>query len=256
MSAGARSRWANISAGLFVALIVLLFAPLVSLVPMSALAALLIVAGFQGMRIPQALTVWNTSRFSGVVMILTFLATLIIPLQFAVLVGVAFSVVLHVARQSNKVVLTRIVPVPGGLPEEQPAPKTLPSNQVTMLQIYGSLFFAAAKSLEEMLPALDDTTHAAVLIGMRGRDEIGSTFVTVLERYTKDLQAHDSKLMLVGVSSDVYSQLVRSGLRTLIGDENIFPATAQLGGPMNRALAAANQWLGQPEQIAADPRGL
>lgn len=256
MSAGARSRWTNISAGLFVALIVALFAPLVSLVPMSALAALLIVAGFQGLRVPQALTVWNTSRFSGVVMILTFLATLIIPLQFAVLVGVAFSVVLHVARQSNKVVLTQIVPVPGGLPEEQPAPKTLPSNQVTMLQIYGSLFFAAAKSLEEMLPALDDTTHAALLIGLRGRDEIGSTFVTVLERYTKDLHAHDSKLMLVGVSPDIYSQLVRSGLRALIGDENIFPATAQLGGPMNRALAAANQWLGQPEQIAADPRSL
>ena len=213
MSAGARSRWTNISVGLFVAVIVALFASLVSLVPMSALAALLIVAGFQGMRIPQALTVWNTSRVSGVVMILTFLATLFMPLQYAVLVGVAFSVLLYVARQSNKVVLTQIVPVPGGLPEEHPAPETLPSHQVTMLQIYGSLFFAAAKSLEEMLPALDDTTHAVVLIGLRGRNEIGSTFVTVLERYVKDLYAHDSKLMLVGVSPDVYSQLVRSGLR-------------------------------------------
>lgn len=252
-SAGARSRWANISVGLFVAVIVALFASLVSLVPMAALAALLIVAGFQGMRIPQALTVWNTSRVSGVVMILTFLATLFMPLQYAVLVGVAFSILLYVARQSNKVVLTQIVPVPGGLPEEQPAPEALPSHQVTMLQIYGSLFFAAAKSLEEMLPALDDTTHAVVLIGLRGRNEIGSTFVTVLERYVKDLYAHDSKLMLVGVSPDVYSQLVRSGLRALIGDENIFPATAQVGGPMNRALAAANQWLDQPVQIAVDP---
>ncbi|MEZ4770739.1 MAG: SulP family inorganic anion transporter [Caldilineales bacterium] len=252
MSAGARSRLTNISVGLFVALIVVLFAPLVSLVPMSALAALLIVAGFQGMRIPQAWTVWNTSRVSGVVMIMTFLATLIIPLQFAVLVGVAFSILLYVARQSNKVILMQIVPIPGGLPEEHPAPRTLPSNQVTMLQIYGSLFFAAAKSLEEMLPAPDGTNRAAVLIGLRGRDEIGSTFVTVLERYAKDLHAHDSKLMLVGVSPDVYSQLVRSGLRAIIGDENIFPATAQLGEAMNRALAIANQWLDQPEQIAAD----
>ncbi len=250
MSAGARSRWTNISVGLFVALIVALLAPLVSLVPMSALAALLIVAGFQGMRIPQAMTVWNTSRVSGVVMILTFLATLVMPLQYAVLVGVAFSILLYVARQSNKVVLMQIVPVPGGLPEEHPAPTTLPSNQATMLQIYGSLFFAAAKSFEEMLPALDDTKHAVVLIGLRGREEIGSTFVTVLERYAKDLHAHESKLMLVGVSPDVYSQLVRSGLRGLIGDENIFPATAQLGAPINRALAAANQWLGQPIEIA------
>lgn len=256
MSAGARSRWTNISVGVFVAVIVAVFASLVSLVPMSALAALLIMAGFQGMRIPQAMTVWNTSRVSGVVMILTFLATLFMPLQYAVLVGVAFSILLYVARQSNKVVLTQIVPVPGGLPEEHPAPKMLPSNQVTMLQIYGSLFFAAAKSLEEMLPALDGTTHSVVLIGLRGRNEIGSTFVTVLERYVKDLYAHDSKLMLVGISPDVYAQLVRSGLQTLIGDENIFPATAQLGAPMNRALAAATRWLGQPEKVALDPTNL
>ena len=256
MSAGARSRWTNISVGVFVALIVALFASLVSLVPMSALAALLIVAGFQGLRVPQALTVWNTSRVSGVVMILTFLATLVMPLQYAVLVGVAFSILLYVARQSNRVVLIQIVPVPGGLPEEHPAPESLPSNKVTMLQIYGSLFFAAAKSLEELLPAVDDTTHAVVLIGLRGRNEIGSTFVNVLERYSKDLQAHNSKLMLVGVSPEVYSQLARSGLRAQIGDQNIFPATAQLGAAMNRALVVANQWLDQPAEVAFDPGNL
>ena len=51
MSAGAESRWTNIFAGVFVAGIVLVAAPLVELVPMPALAALLIVAGFQGLRI-------------------------------------------------------------------------------------------------------------------------------------------------------------------------------------------------------------
>ena len=64
LSAGGKSRWANIFVGLFVAAIVLLAAPLVELVPMPALAALLIVAGFQGLRIPQALIAWKTGRFS------------------------------------------------------------------------------------------------------------------------------------------------------------------------------------------------
>ena len=56
VSAGAKSRWANIFAGLFVALIVLAAAPLVEMVPMPALAALLIVAGFQGLRVEAAST--------------------------------------------------------------------------------------------------------------------------------------------------------------------------------------------------------
>src|SRR5208337_3547761 len=66
--AGAKSRWANIFVGLFVAVVVLLASPLVERVPMPALAALLIVAGVQGLRLPQALTIWNTGKVPTVVM--------------------------------------------------------------------------------------------------------------------------------------------------------------------------------------------
>jgi SulP family sulfate permease len=253
ISAGAKSRWTNIFAGLFVALIVLLVAPLVERVPMPALAALLIVAGFQGLRVQQAITVWNTGKVAGIVMVMTFAATLLVPLQYAVLLGVALSVLLFVFRQSNKVVITEIVPMPGGLPEERPAPQQLPSNQLTLLMVYGSLFFAAAKNFEDLLPTVDETTHAVVAIGLRGKAEIGSTFVSVLQRYAESLQAHDSKLMLVGVDPAVHKQLAKTGLLSLIGEENIFLATPQLGGAMNQAVTAAYAWLGQKQvTIGAD----
>jgi sulfate permease, SulP family len=255
MSAGARSRWTNISAGLFVAVIVLAAAPLAELVPMPALAALLIVAGYQGLRLEAAQTIWRTSRVSTVVMALTFLATLFIPLQYAVLLGVALSVVLYVARQSNKVMVTWIVPVAGGLPVERPAPRELLSRQFTMLQIYGSLFFAAAKNLEEMLPSVDNTSRAVVALGLRGRAEIGSTFITVLQRYAEALQARDSKLMLVGVDQRVLDQLARTGLLQRLGEENVFLATPQVGEAMNQAAAAAYAWLGQPPAGADLPGG-
>ncbi len=243
MSAGAKSRWTNIFAGLFVAVIVLVAAPLVEMVPMPALAALLIVAGFQGLRIRQAVTVWNTGKVAGVVMGMTFAATLLAPLQYAVLLGVALSILLFVFRQSNKVVVTEVVPVSGGFPEERPAPKALPSHQLTMLLVYGSLFFAAAKSLEEMLPEVDEASGAVVAIGLRGKAEIGSTFVGVLQRYAEALHAHESKLMLVGVEPGVRDQLAKTGLLALIGDENIFMATPRLGEAMNQAATAAHAWL-------------
>jgi sulfate permease, SulP family len=246
IGAGARSRWANIFAGLFVVVIVLVAAPLVALVPMPALAALLIVAGFQSLRIEQAVTIWNTSRVAASVMIMTFVATLVFPLQYAVLLGVAFSILLHVFRQSNKVVVTQIVLVPEGLPEERPAPQALPSNQLTVLMIQGSLFFAGAKSLEELLPAVSDTVRAVAVIALRGKSEIGSTFVTVLQRYAAALRSRDSKLMLVGVDPAVRDQLAKTGLLELIGEENVFLATPQIGGALNQAVAAAHAWLGQP----------
>jgi SulP family sulfate permease len=117
---------------------------------------------------------------------------------------------------------------------------------VTLLQIYGSLFFAAAKNLEEMLPTLDHTTHAVVAIGLRGKQEIGSTFISVLQRYTQALHAHDSKLMLIGVDPAVREQLAKTGVLALIGEENVFLATPQIGGAMNQAIVAAHAWLDKP----------
>jgi sulfate permease, SulP family len=246
MGAGARSRWGNIFVGLFVALIVLLAGPLVERVPMPALAALLIVAGFQGLRVEQAVMAWKTGRISRLVMLVTFLATLIVPLQFAVLFGVALSILLNTIRQSNKVVVTEWVLQAQGFPLEQPPPKRLPSDKLTVLHVYGSLFFAAAKNMEEMLPAIDDATRAVVALNLRGKSEIGSTFVTVLQRYAQVLQTRQGKLMLVGVDSLVRDQLAKTGVLELIGEENVFVATPQLGAALNRAVAAANAWLSTP----------
>ena len=251
MGAGAKSRFANIFVGLFVVVIVLLAAPLVERVPMPALAALLIVAGFQSLRLQEGLLAWNTCRVSRRVMIVTFVATLLVPLQYAILLGMGLSVVLHVFHQSNQVLVTQWVLQPGGFPLEQPVPRQLPSHQLTLLHVYGSLFFAAAKNMEEMLPKVGDATHAVAAINLRGKSVIGSTFVTVLQRYAEALQARDSKLMLVGVDSAVRDQLAKTGVLKLIGEENVFLATPQLGDALNQAVAAATHWLGQPTQIKA-----
>jgi len=243
ISAGGKSRWANIFVGLFVVAIVLLAASLVERVPMPALAALLIVAGFQSLRIPQAVIAWKTGRISRAVMIVTFLATLAVPLQFAVLFGVALSIVLQMFRQSNKVVITQWVLQPQGFPVEQPPPAQLPGHQFTLLQVYGSLFFAAAKSMEELLPRVDHATHAVVAINLRGKSEVGSTFMTVLQRYGETLQKHESKLMLVGVDPVVRDQLAKTGMLEVLGEKNVFVATRQLGEGLNQAVAAATAWL-------------
>jgi sulfate permease, SulP family len=243
--AGSRSRWANIFAGFLVVAVVLLIAPFVEFVPMPALAALLIVAGFQGLRIEAAKTVWQTSKVSITVMLITFISTLFIPLHYAVLIGIALSIVLHVIGQSNKIFVTEWVLFPGGLPEERPAPRYIPSNKLTLLQVYGSLFFAAAKNFEDLLPEVDKAERSVVAIGLRGKTELSSTFINVLERYALSLKEQNSKLMLVGVDHAVYDQLQRTGVLNTIGEDNIFFATQQLGEAVNRAAAAAYAWLDQ-----------
>jgi SulP family sulfate permease len=178
-------------------------------------------------------------------MIMTFIATLIVPLQFAVLLGVALSIVLHVVRASNKVLVTEWALQPEGFPIEREPPKQAPSHQFTLLNIYGSLFFAAAGNIEDMLPKVDQSERAVVAIIVRGESEIGSTFLNVVQRYAQALNAHGGRLMLVGVDPALRDQLAKTGALKIIGEENIFLATPQVGGAVNAAAKTARAWLAE-----------
>ncbi len=252
VNAGARSRWANILAGFFVILIVLLFAGAVKLIPMSALAGLLIVVGFQNLQPQQIMIVWQTGRVAQTAMILTLAATLALPLQYAIVIGVAISIMMHVFRSSNQLRLVEFVPVEGGFPIEQPAPLKLADHEVTLLYTYGSLFFAAAATFEKNLPNADDAKEAVVILILRGQPDVGSTFIGVLRRYATTLQVNGGRLMLTAVNPRLRYQLEKTGTLAFIGEENVFMEQAQLGVAMNEALTAARNWLETVKPQALD----
>ncbi len=247
VSSGARTRWANIFVGILIAVIILLFSQVVELIAMPALAGLLIVIGFQTIKPTDIMTVWQTGLTPRVVMLITFVGTLIMPLQFAVLLGVAISIVLYISQQANRIRLVEIVPQEGGFPVERPAPEQLPSHEITMLVPYGSLFYAAAKTLEENLPTAENTRRAVVILILRGYEEFGSTMIGVLDRYGRTIQGHGGKVILAGVSQGVLSQLERTGLLELIGKESIFMATDEFGMAANHAFEYARKWLDAAE---------
>jgi SulP family sulfate permease len=243
VSAGARSRWANIFGGILVALVVLLLADLVELVAMPALAGLVIVAGVQMINVSAIQTVWQTNPISRTVMLITFGSTLVMPLQYAVLLGVAISILMFVLQQSNTLRVVEWVVGESGWPVEEPAPKQLKSRKVTVLFIYGNLFYAAASTLENSLPAVEDADRPVVILLLRGYEDVGSTVSEVFRRYTQALQANRGKLILAGISPALRDQLQRIGIVDLIGEENLFLATETIGQSGNAALRAATDWL-------------
>jgi SulP family sulfate permease len=243
ISAGARSRWANIFGGITVAIVVLLFANLVELVAMPTLAGLVIVAGIQMVNVKAIQTVWQTNTVARTIMVLTFGATLVMPLQYAVLLGVAISILLFVFQQSNTVKVVEWVTQPNGWPIERPAPIQLESGKATFLFVYGNLFYAAASTLENNLPGVEGTSRAVAILLLRGNEDVGSTVNEVLRRYTEALQSHSGKLILAGVSPALRKQFERTGLIYTIGPENIFPVTDTIGEAGNAALMAATDWL-------------
>jgi SulP family sulfate permease len=251
VNAGARSRFANISAGLTMAVVIVLFGSAVGYIAMPAIGGLLIVIGFRTLKPHEVETVWKTGPIQQLVMVITFTFSLIIPLQHAVLIGVALSVVLFVVQQSNRITVKQWVVQPRGMKLEQDPPETVPSNQVTALAIYGSVFFANAALVEEQLPEVAaDTRHAAVVLSLRAGEGTGSTFLEVLERYAISLREHQSRLILAAVTEEVQRQLTETGIARTIGRDNIFMHTERIGESFNQAWDAAEKWLAeQPTEV-------
>jgi SulP family sulfate permease len=240
-TAGARSRLALVVAAATMAAAVLLVADAVGYIAMPALAGLLIVVGVRTAKPDTVRMVVRTGPVQATVMATTFALTMLIPLQYAVLTGVGLSVVLHVARQSNRVRVRQWVLEEDGTVTEQDPPAELPGRTVVVLRPYGSLFFAAAPAFETALPAVTPASRrTVVVVSLRGKEELGSTFINVVTRYAARLQGVGGTLMLAGVSPRVVAQLRATGALAALGEPNVYPATPVLTQSTREAVAAAH----------------
>jgi SulP family sulfate permease len=237
--AGARSRWANIFAGAFVVVIVLALVDLVKLVPMAGLGGLLLVVGFQNIQPDSIRAVWATGRPARVAMLTTFVATLFVPLQFAILIGVALSFLLQILRMSNRVEVREFELVEGGFPIERPASRALGPGEVLVLRIRGSLFFASAQVIEPQLPQVEEARGTTLILILRDVDDLGSTVIRLLMRYAAALRSAGGTLMLAGVSEELRGQLDRTGLVAALGPDNVFMERPNLGEALNAPIVAA-----------------
>jgi SulP family sulfate permease len=197
--------------------------------------------------VPRIQTVWNTGWVPTLILVVTFVLTLFAALQYAVGFGVLLHVIIYVYRSAEAVRIKRMVPQPDGTFIEDDVPESLTSGEIMALLPVGSLFFAGAAEFEERLPDVDEAKHAVVIIGLRDRDEIGSTFVRVIERYAKQLDSTGNKLMLAGMNERIMEQLEKTELMKLLGKEDIFPSEPQYFGPLNKALVEARLWIAGQE---------
>jgi SulP family sulfate permease len=252
-TAGAKSRTALLIAAVVMAVVILVFGSAVGYIAMPALAGLLMTVGYRTVKPADIKSVWKTGAMQATVMSVTFVLTMIIPLQFAVLVGVGISMILFVINQSNRVTIKRwLIDGSGNLREVDP-PAAIGDGEIIVLQPYGSLFFAAAPVFEELLPGVSDATHnSVVILRLRGRTDLGSTFMDVLRRYAEELSAADSKLVIISGDGRVHDQLAATGVTAVVGSENVYTSDEWVGATLKRAHSESLQWV---EHASTDDTG-
>ncbi|WP_163633430.1 SulP family inorganic anion transporter [Microbacterium sp. B35-04] len=240
VQAGAKTRLSLFIAGAVMAVVVFVAADLVSFVAMPALAGLLMVVGWRAVKPSRIYSVVRSGALPTAIMGVTFGLTLIIPLQFAVLVGVGLGVILYVAEQSNSVRVRAVHLAGDGRMRESDPPPVVPPGEVLVLQPYGSLFFASAPVFERQLPDVSrESSGAVVIVRLRGTDEIGLSHVEVLRRFAHQLRDADSTLKVVASEERVIAHLAAGGLTADIGEDNVYRGSEWVGEGLRRAYADA-----------------
>jgi SulP family sulfate permease len=203
----------------------------------------LIFAAIGSLRPAELRTILRTGRISQIAVVATFLATLFLPVAAAVGFGVVISLLLQLNQEAMDLVVVQLVPRADGRFNEYPAPSTLPSATVTVLDVYGSLFYAGARTLQSKLPYPTGADEPVVVLRLRGRTSLGATFFVVVADYAQRLRAVGGRLYLSGLDHELAERLRGTGRVDVSGPVHAFEATSLVGESTQEAYLDAQAWM-------------
>lgn len=220
---GGRTPVAGIVHAIVLFLIFLFLMPLINLVPMSCLAAVLIVVAYNmsGWRTIRAILHNPKSDIS--VLAVTFLLTVIFDLTIAIEMGLMLAIILFLRRVMENTeikVYSEQLDIAEG--SETTVHEVLNVNPgVEVYEIDGPFFFGVATKFDEMMRTTLGRKPKVRIIRMRKVPFIDSTALHNLEILIKSSQEEGIHVVLSGVKENVRKSLVNAGIDRLIGNDHI-----------------------------------
>jgi SulP family sulfate permease len=222
--AGARTPLAAVFAGVLLAGVVVLVAPLAAYLPNAAMAAILFLVAWGLIDFHAIQNILRTSRSETGVLAVTFFATLFLELEFAIMAGVLLSLGLYLNRTSRPKLLTR-VPDPRTSGRDFVTDPSLPEcPQVKLARLDGSLFFGAVSHVAETLGKMEEHQPGQrhLVIAATGINFIDVAGAEFLAEEAHRRRSMGGGLYLIRLKPGVCEPLTRGGYIDVIGKENLF----------------------------------
>ncbi len=223
-AAGARTPLAAVFSAFALLLILVSVKPLAAFIPIASMAAVLFIVAWGLVDFAMIRKLLRTSRSEALTLAVTFIATLSIRLEAAILIGVLVSLLVYLNRTTHPR-LTRVLPDPAaGRRFDTVADGTPLCPQLDILRIDGSLFFGAVEHVRDELEAAraqrPDIRHL-LLVGS-AINFVDASGADLLEQEARALRAVGVTLYLCNLKPPVRDVLKRGGQLNVIGHENVF----------------------------------
>jgi SulP family sulfate permease len=201
--AGATSPIAGIVHALSLALVLLLAAPLAQHIPLAVLAGVLIFVAWNMGEWREFGRLKHFSNHYRLMMVSTFLVTIVFDLTVAVELGLVLAVVLFVRRQSE---IFRAEPV-------------AENEQQVTFQLYGSLFFGAVAKIDPIVTRVEQASGPlTVVLDATRLISLDTSGLDALESLHKAIAKRGGRLEFIGLNEQPRSLMERSGFAERLRD--------------------------------------
>jgi SulP family sulfate permease len=222
IKSGGRTPFSGIIHAVTLTLILVFLGQWAALIPMTTLAAILIVVAYNMSEWHAFVHLLKCPKSDVAVLLATFLLTVLIDLTVAIQVGVLLGAFLFIQRMSNE---TQVNLITESLKDREESETRDISNlvvpdEVEVFEIYGSLFFGAIERFKDAIRRVEKTPRVLIL-RMRNVVAVDASGLQVMEELLEDTKRKGIVLLLSAVGSQPLSAMKQSGFLAALGEENI-----------------------------------
>src|SRR5690625_3432405 len=217
---GAVSPISGVIQGIFVLVVLLLFAPFASHIPLASMAPILMVVAYN---MSEYRSFWHIVKLKtgdSLVLVTTFILTVTVNLTIAVPIGLLLAMVSFIKRISSVIEIDLIKP-----DQFNDEKDTQICPQIASFTVRGPLFFGVATRFEQILTRSLQEKPSILLLKMRHVSMIDITGENNLAELVKDFHKRNGLVIITELADEPLEMLKRTGLYDTIGHNNFFEHT-------------------------------
>jgi SulP family sulfate permease len=223
---GARTPLSAIFSSLFLALILLLVAPLVAYIPTPAMAGLILYVAYRLINFREFYHVFESSRSETFVLLATFIAGLAIELDFAIYVGVIASLSMFLNKSSHPAlrVSTPTVSRSGRRKFRNADMHNLPEcPQILSVRLDGPLYFGSVEHVEREFRKIERLRHDQkhVVLYLKGVGDVDLSGADLLIEEIREIRKRGGSFEIVALYPPLLRRLRRFHVIDEIGEDNL-----------------------------------
>ncbi|MDT2753559.1 SulP family inorganic anion transporter [Enterococcus pseudoavium] len=200
IKSGAQTRLAGIFHALFLLLSMIIFAPIMSQIPMAALASVLLITSWR-------MHEWNTirtmiqqkNRTAILLFFVTMLSTIIFDLSIAIAIGIICSCIFFIAKSAKISIITEDIDW-----QRMNLPHSPAGSGWSVIYITGPLFFMSANQLKKELDQVVD--KEGLIFSLRGVPSIDLTALDTFADYFSIARLKKQELVFTSMQPEVEKQ--------------------------------------------------